>query len=221
LPLLQGLEGVNLLSANAAVRYSSYRNKGGAGTTGETATQDVLNWKVQTVFEPFDSVRFRFTRSRDLRAAGYRDLFIQQPGLPDQFAGTNPWREYNPDSDEARRERWGQVRVGNPDLNPEKSATMTLGIVLSPGGWAQGLRSTAEYHDTRVQHGISPPFISSTTTNITSCWEGSGNSDGDPGNPDIAVVNGEFNLDFYDAALQRYPCREITFATNPDGSRNL
>ena len=83
------------------------------------------------------------------------------------------------------------------------------------------MRVTADYYDIRVKDGISTPFIGSTTANITSCWEGSGNSDGDPGNPDIAVVNGEFNLDFYDAALQRYPCREITFATNPDGSRNL
>ena len=221
LPLVSGVEGINLLSANAAVRYSSYRNKGGAGTTGEKATQSVTNWKFQTVFEPFDWVRFRLTRSRDLRAAGYRDMFIQQPGLPDQFAGSNPWREYNPYSDEARRERWGQIRVGNPELDPEKSNTMTLGLVLSPGGWAQGMRMSADYYDIRVKDGISTPFIGSTTANITSCWQGSGNSDGDAGNPDVPIVNGLFDLDFFDAALGRYPCREITFATNPDGSRNL
>jgi outer membrane receptor protein involved in Fe transport len=221
LPLVSGQEGINLWSVNAAVRWSSYRNKGGAGTTGETATTDVLNWKFQTIFEPFDWVRLRLTRSRDLRAPGYRDLFIQQPGLPDQFAGTNPWREYNPYSDEARRERWGQVRVGNPDLDPEKSNTLTLGMVFSPGGWAQGMRVSADYYNIRVKDGITFPFIGSTTANITSCWEGSGNRDPDPGNPDIDAINGLFEWDFYDEALGRYPCREITFATNPDGSRNL
>jgi hypothetical protein len=93
--------------------------------------------------------------------------------------------------------------------------------VLSPGGWAQGMRLSLDYYNIRVKDGINTPFIGSTTANITSCWEGSGNSDGDPGNPDIEIANGAFDLDFFDAALDRYPCREITFATNPDGSRNL
>ena len=221
MPLISGRPGINLWSANVGARYSSYYNKGGAGTTGDSATQNVFNWKIQTVFEPFDWIRFRLSRSRDLRAAGYRDLFIQQPQLPDQFAGQNPWREYNALSNEGRRERWGQVRVGNPDLKPEKSNTLTLGLVLSPGGWAQGMRLSVDYYNIRVKDGITTPFIGSTSANITSCWEGSGNRDPDMANPGLEPVNGNFELDYYDAALGRFPCQEITFATNPDGSRNL
>ena len=84
LPLVSGVPGVNLWSLNGAVRYSSYNNKGGAGTTGEISPRHrhVINWKFPTVFEPFDWMRLRLTRSRDLRAAGYRDLFLYPAGHP-------------------------------------------------------------------------------------------------------------------------------------------
>ncbi len=36
------------------------------------------------MFEPFDFIRFRLTRSRDMRAATYRELFLNQATLPDQ-----------------------------------------------------------------------------------------------------------------------------------------
>jgi outer membrane receptor protein involved in Fe transport len=219
LPLISGMEGINLFSINLGGRYTSYYNKGGSGTTGDSSTQNVFNWKFQTIFEPFEWVRFRVTRSADQRAPGYRDLFIQQPGLPDQFAGANPWRTYNPLSDEARQERWGQIRAGNPDLKPETSNTLTLGVVLSPGGWAQGMRFTVDYFDIKVKDGITTPFVASTTATIQSCWQGSGNHD--PTMEDPSASNGAINYDYFDASLGTYPCREIEFAPNPDGSVNL
>jgi outer membrane receptor protein involved in Fe transport len=217
MPLVSGLEGIDLWSANVGVRWASYYNKGGAGTTGESATTNVLNWKFSTVYQPFDFMRFRLTRSRDLRAPGYRDLFLNQPGIPDQFSGNNPWRERSAFSDENQSERWGQIRVGNPNLKNEKSDTLTLGMVLSPGGWAQGMRMSVDYFTINMRDAIVTPFRS--TNPIRACWEGSGNveagylEDGeiDPNNPGM---NGLF-----DESLAA--CREIVFGTNPDGSRNL
>src|SRR5690606_1387880 len=81
LPLVSNQAAAQLWSVNAGMRYARYHNEGGAGTTGESATQGTLNWKFSTVYEPFDFVRFRLTRSRDLRAAGYRDLFLNQPEI--------------------------------------------------------------------------------------------------------------------------------------------
>lgn len=210
LPLASGLPGLNLLAVNAALRYGIYNNKGGAGTTGESATQKTPNWKLATTFEPFDWVRFRMTRSRDLRAADYRELFLYQPGIPDEFSIRNPWREGTATSFENQNERYGQVRVGNSHLKPEKSDTLTLGFVLSPGGWASGMRFSVDYYDIRVRDGINTPFNASNP--VTACFEGSNGGlsaddfldGGTPAPPNMALT----------------PCRELTFGLLKDDNGN-
>ncbi|HWL63858.1 MAG TPA: TonB-dependent receptor [Steroidobacteraceae bacterium] len=217
LPLVSGVEGVNLLSINTGMRYAHYYNKGGVASTGESASQGVFNWKVQTVFEPFDFVRARLTHSRDVRAPTYRDLFRFQESPPDQFSGNNPWRERTGLSTQNQQERWGQVRIGNPDLKNETSDTTTIGLVLSPGGWAQGMRVSVDYYSINVKDAIVVPFTAGDP--ITTCWEESGNvaaeyldnGEVDPNNPG---VNGLFNEG-------QQTCRDIIFARNPDGTRNL
>ena len=221
MPLVNGQEGLNLVAVNFGARYASYKNEGGAGTTGESATQNVFNWKGQLVYEPFDFVRLRLTRSRDLRAATYRDLFRYQPSIPDQFNIRNPWRERTATSTENQNERYGQVQVGNANLKPEKSDTLTLGMVLSPGGWAQGMRLSVDYYDISVKDGINTPFNSQNPVNA--CWEGSGNIETVYADGEIAElgVNGLFDVN------NPY-CQELTFAEELDslgnpipGTRNL
>src|SRR5690606_23741873 len=97
-----------------------------------------------------------------------------------------------------------------------RSDTLTLGMVLSPGGWAQGMRLAADYYSIRVRDGIYTPYIFSDP--VLACWERSGNVEAryvdggvDPADPGI---NGLIN----DALPE---CREITFARNEDGTRNL
>jgi outer membrane receptor protein involved in Fe transport len=213
MPLLTGIDGVNTFSVNLGGRYSSYYNKGGAGTTGESATQNVFNWKAAAVFEPFDFVRFRVTRSRDLRAAGYRDLFIFQPGVPDQLTVLNPWRERSVTTAENQIERYGQVRVGNSDLKPEKSDTLTLGLVLSPGGWAQGMRMSFDYYDITVRDAINVPF--NALNQVRACFEQSGNRD--PVWVDgILQDPGQRTLFNEDAPA----CQELRFAQLLDANNN-
>src|SRR5690606_34009540 len=188
----------------------SYYNKGGPGTTGASATQGTFNWKVATIYEPFDWVRFRLTRSRDMRAAGYRDLFLNQPSLPDQATGRNWWREQTQISTENQNERFGFVRVGNSDLEPEKSNALTVGMVLSPGGWAQGMRFSADYSTIELKNGYYTPYeFASAASIIEACWRQSGNTDL-PDEPGFGA-NYAPNMDLD-------TCREITFRTNADGS---
>jgi outer membrane receptor protein involved in Fe transport len=212
LPLLAGMEGLNLFSINGAVRYGWYENKGGAGTTGESATQKTPNWKVSANFEPFDWARARITRSRDLRAADYRELFIFQPGMPDEFTIRNPWRAGTPTSNENQQELYGQVRVGNANLKPEKSDTLTVGIVLSPGGWAQGMRFSVDYFDIGVKDGISTPFNASNP--VTACFEGSNNGL----TADYFNETGDTPLP---PNMTLAPCRELTFADLLDDAGNV
>jgi hypothetical protein len=91
-----------------------------------------------------------------------------------------------------------------------------VGLVLSPGGWAQGMRMSFDYFDVRVRDGIATLFTAANP--IRSCWEGSGNIedqylDGDV-DPNFPGINGLF-----DESLPA--CQEITFGVNADGSRNL
>jgi outer membrane receptor protein involved in Fe transport len=210
-PLLSGLEGVNLLSINGAARYGWYNNKGGAGTTGESATQRTPNWKFSAMYEPYDWIRTRVTRSRDLRAADYRDLFRFQPGMPDEFTIRNPWRAGTPTSNENQQELYGQVQVGNANLKPETSDTLTVGVVLSPGGWAQGLRLSVDYFDIRVKNGINTPFNASNP--VTACFEGSNNGL----SADYFNETGETPLP---PNMTLQPCRELTFAPLLDDAGN-
>jgi outer membrane receptor protein involved in Fe transport len=222
IPLVTGQPGINLLGLNLGGRWAQYRNKGGAGTTGESRTQEIFNWKVQTVFEPFDFLRLRMSRSQDLRTAGYRELFLNQIGIPDELARANPWRDRTAFSTETQTDRYGRSQVGNINLKPERSSTLTLGMVLSPNGWAQGMRLSADYYDIRVKDAIGVPF--SGADPVTSCFEGSGdNVEGQwdlDGNVLVEASRDDFDID-YRTLDGLFPCREISFGQNQDGTRNL
>jgi hypothetical protein len=112
--------------------------------------------------------------------------------------------------------------VGNINLKPESSSTLTIGAVISPGGWASGMRLTADYFNIKVKDAIGVPF--SGADPVTSCFEGSGdNIEGQwdlDGNPLVEASREDFDLD-YRTLDGLSPCREIQFGVNQDGSRNL
>jgi outer membrane receptor protein involved in Fe transport len=221
MPLVSGVPGVNLWAINGAIRYNHIKNTGGAGTTGQTATTNTTNWKFSTTFEPFDWMRLRLTRSRDLRAPGYRELFVksQTPGGPNYLPQTNPWRERTTASTENQQERAGSINVGNPDLEPEISSTLTMGLVLSPSGWAQGLRFTADYYNIQVKNS---PYTSYANSNpVQACWEQSGNHEPNANDPSSTYVFDQF--DETNPACQRIefaPLRDVAGNDIP-GSRDL
>src|SRR5690606_9416178 len=122
-------------------------------------------------------------------------------------------------SAENQQERVGTVTVGNPQLKPETSNTLTLGMVLSPGGWAEGMRLSADYYDIRVKGGF---FTSYSNSNpIQDCWELSGNQYPVEGDPSSQYIFDQFD--------ERVPsCQRIDFAEQKDlngnpipGSRDL
>ena len=180
LPLLSDMPFINFLSANVGVRQAEYRNKGGAGTTGESGTQDITNWKFSLIWEPIDWARLRLTRSRDLRAAGYRELYINQIDPPDastlgnifsQPVG-NRWRPYtDPNFATNTWDQYSSSFIGNADLKPEKSDTLTAGVVFSPGGWAEGMRLSVDYYRIEIEDGLTVQFDQPAEL----CWEQSGN----------------------------------------------
>lgn len=110
-PLLKDVPFARQLDLNGAVRYTDYSTSGG-----------VTTWKLGGTWAPIDDLRFRATRSRDIRA----------PTLFDLFAGaqTNALSVIDPHTNVSGSSI--QRSSGNPDLDPEVSNTWSVGFVAQP-----------------------------------------------------------------------------------------
>ncbi len=170
MPLLRDTPGAELLSLNTAVRQAQYKNKGGLNTQGIEATNDMTTWKVAAVWDPLKWLRFRGSQSRDIRAAGFRELYYSQsipaggffgaitnPDLPDNGPGT-------------QRDEAVLILSGNARLEPEKADTTTVGFVLSPSGWADGMHFSADYYRITLEDGI---VLGNVGNVVRDCFNGS------------------------------------------------
>ena len=125
-PLLKDLPLIKNLDLNGAVRRTEYSTSGG-----------VTTWKVGAVWEVNDMVRLRVTRSRDIRAPNFQEVFLK--GLSGAGQLTNKVTGAS-----------GQISggtTGNPNLQPEQADTLTAGIVFQPTwDWAWGLRTSVDWY---------------------------------------------------------------------------
>jgi outer membrane receptor protein involved in Fe transport len=111
IPLLKDAAWAKALELSAAGRWASYSGSG-----------SIWAWKGGASWAVNDQLRFRATESRDVRAATLQERFDQTRG------GVNVQDPLN-----------GNVTVttasfsgGNPDVNPEKADTTTVGVVFRP-----------------------------------------------------------------------------------------
>lgn len=110
-PLLRDRPFARDLSLNGAIRYTNYKTSGSA-----------VSWKLGLVWQVSRELKFRATRSRDIRAPTLYDLFQPQTMTltthTDQLTGANtPVPTYT---------------SGNPNLTSEIGNTKTVGFVYSP-----------------------------------------------------------------------------------------
>ncbi|WP_082456439.1 TonB-dependent receptor domain-containing protein [Novosphingobium sp. Leaf2] len=129
-PLLRDVPFFQSLEANGAVRQTHYSQAG-----------NVTTWKGGLTWEVNDSLRFRGTRSRDIRAPNLSELF--QPLTTSQNAVI-----YNGVSTLANTRT-----TGNPNLKPERADTLSFGFVLSPT-FLRGFRFSVDYYDIRLRGAI-------------------------------------------------------------------
>jgi outer membrane receptor protein involved in Fe transport len=109
---LKDVPGADKLDFNGAVRYTDYSTSG-----------NVTTWKAGATWEPLQDLRFRVTRSRDIRAPNLGELFnAGQSGTGNQV---DPFRN---------NEQYFMLSrtSGNTDLKPEEADTTGLGVVLAP-----------------------------------------------------------------------------------------
>lgn len=137
-PLARDLKGAQELDLNAAVRATDYSTSG-----------YVTTWKGGLTWRPIEDVRFRFTRSRDIRAPNLGELFTAgQTG-----SGTvlrDPFRagEINPNG--------YSLTQGNPNLKPEEADTTGFGVVMAPR-FLPGFQMAIDYYSIDVAGSVQAP----------------------------------------------------------------
>jgi iron complex outermembrane recepter protein len=143
-PLLSGEAIARELGVSAAIRQTHYSR---SSDFHPSSTVNVTTWKVGGTWAPVDALRFRVTRSRDIRAPNVAELFGPVTRATGILTDTGN----------------GGVQVivpitsgSNPNLLPEKADTFTIGVVLQPtGGFLGRFRASADYYDIQIDDAIS------------------------------------------------------------------
>jgi iron complex outermembrane recepter protein len=134
-PLAKDTSWARSLDVNAAVRATDYSTAG-----------YVTTWKIGVTYNPIDDVRFRVTRSRDIRAPNLGEIFAtgtggQAGGIRDPFNGNQTAGLFLTET------------VGNPALTPEKADTLGLGVVLQPT-FLPGFSAAVDYYSIDIKGAI-------------------------------------------------------------------
>jgi iron complex outermembrane receptor protein len=132
------------LSLNGAARRTHYKR---SSDQFASSTVNVTTWKAGAVFEPIEAIRFRTTRSRDIRAPNISELF----GPVTQASGI-----LNDPALGGLQTNLPIFGGSNPLLTPEKADTFTAGIVLKPvGGFLGRFRLSVDYYNIKIDNAIS------------------------------------------------------------------
>ena len=112
-PLAMDESWAKSIDIDVAGRITDYRTSG-----------TVKTWKAGLNYAVNDTLRFRATRSRDIRAPNINELFAAGQTLIGGITDTKTNATYSV----------SQTTGGNPFLKPEKADTLTAGAVLTPTG---------------------------------------------------------------------------------------
>jgi outer membrane receptor protein involved in Fe transport len=129
-PLLAEKSLARSLDLNTAVRFADYEGSGGVW-----AWKAGLDWALNT------DVRFRLTRSRDVRAGTLSERFDTSRGPGNVTEGSAPSYAIS------------VIASGNPNVDPEKANTLTFGVVYQPS-WLEGFGMSVDAFDVKVAGAI-------------------------------------------------------------------
>jgi outer membrane receptor protein involved in Fe transport len=150
LPLLRDVPAARRLDLNVAGRHAHYDIDGfGSYLRANTSTDiNADTWKASLSWEPLEWLRLRGTRSRDVRAPNFADLFLASASsfapVINRFTGTNQVPT--------------TLSGGSPSLDAERASTTTVGLVIKPSwDWSDGLQFSVDYFDISVKGYIAAP----------------------------------------------------------------
>lgn len=118
---------------NGAIRATDYSTSG-----------YVTTWKLGATFEPMDGLRFRATRSRDIRAPNLAELFT---------AGSTRTNTVLDPFNNNQSTPFAGTSTGNPRLEPEKADQWGVGVVVQPR-FFPGFSASVDYYDIKIKDAI-------------------------------------------------------------------
>jgi outer membrane receptor protein involved in Fe transport len=149
-PLLSDQPFAHALSVNGALRQTHY-DISGFGSYLRTEVEnsfDATAWKLSANWEPSDWLRFRASRSRDIRAPNFAELFLSSASSFTTVVNPfNPTQSLNP----------SLLNGGSPFVRPEKADTWGVGAIFTPRGALDGFRVSVDYFDIKVKDYIGSP----------------------------------------------------------------
>jgi iron complex outermembrane receptor protein len=219
IPLLKDLPFAKYAELDGAIRetYNSATNETtepapfvAPAEAGQSASHSFATWKVSGIWDVNDWLRFRGTRSRDVRAPQFRELFQSYSvASSGPFASVNnPWNNNLP-------QQTNITTGGTLALRPEQADTSTVGIVLSPkSGWFDRVRFSTDWYEIVINDPITgPPFGIGAQNIVNGCFEGSSffcSLVGGAGSKNITSVNNSA------ANLGKYTTRGVDFEGDYD-----
>jgi len=175
-PVLKDLTLAKYLEFDGAVRETNNTNTNqtiGAATDGESVTHNIPSWKLSGIWDLTDWVRIRGTRSRDVRAAGFRELYesyaVTAGGPFGTISNPAPLKPGEPATYQITA-----LTGGNINLEPERADTTTFGVVFAPkSGPLDRFQFSADWYRIVINDPITgPPFGLGVQNIVNLCYQG-------------------------------------------------
>lgn len=133
-PFWESTGGAQRLGGSVAFRSSDYNLSGRSDS-----------WKLGLEAQIIEGLRFRATKSRDVREASFSERFDAQGG------GANVLDPTRNNSSVAIT----VIASGNPNLAPEVADTLVAGVVIQPTwAWAEGLSISSDWYKVEIADAI-------------------------------------------------------------------
>jgi len=139
-PILKDSPVGKSLSLDGAVRQTHYHNVN--KLTGDSGNINATTWKISGIYDATDWLRFRATRSRDIRAPNMNELY--------SASGSTISPYLNPFTGNIENPFVGNG--GSVSLDAERGDTTTIGMVLQPRIGDARLHASVDYYNV-VLHG--------------------------------------------------------------------
>lgn len=147
----------DMLNINASGRYDSY-----------SSGQSAFSPKITAIFKPIEQLRFRGTLSRGFRIPSFNEAFgqpttgyITSTVTPAQAGGAAYIAAHGGDNYATLPYTYGLTSSGNPNLKPERSTSITGGIVFEP---THRLAFTVDYYHIKIKGLVGAPDYSQVAT---------------------------------------------------------